>query len=1039
MSTDTHKTKDQLISELQELRSISNQREEKLKETNKQLATNLQQLHASEQMLKKQTHDLGERVKELGCLYSVSKIGRISDISYAEIMQRIIEIIPPSWQYPQITCARITFLGKEFKSENFKLTKWSQSADIVVNNAQIGKIEVIYLKERPVLDEGPFLIQERKLLDSLKQALEIIIENKISEERIIASNQQLESYNQQLQATEQQLRAANQQLESYNQQFQATEQQLRASNQQLEANNQQLIAKEYDLKKERIFSEKIVETADAIIVGLDKDHIIRIFNRGAENHTGYKKEEVVGEDWFKIFFPEEMPNEMNKVWNDAWGVESHSYINPILSKSGKERIISWQNTGIYDSPDVSKHLLLSIGEDITERKQIEEALKDKNEHLRSIFDNMEDVYYKLDENGKVIAASPSALSLYGYEDVNEILGKNAIDFIYDLDEGKALITELQNNGFLKNYPIRHRRKNGNPFWVETNTTALHDSTGKSIGRIGVFRDITERKRNEQIQNIIHEVSNAVIISESTVEFISLVENELRTIIDTSNFFVALYDNTTDSISLLFHKDKEEKITTFPAGKTLTKYVVKTKKPLLAQTSIINKLEKSGEVELVGAQSKVWLGVPLFSKGTVMGVLAVQSYETEKAYDKTDLKTLEIISHQISISLERKKVEQDLRLALDKAKESDRLKTAFLNNMSHEIRTPLNGIQGFLGLLQEPELDDAYKSEYIEIINRSSARLINTVTDIIDISKIEAGQMTLTITEVSINKLLGELNDFFYYQAEKKGLRLNLLTTLVNGKSIILTDNHKLSGILTNLIKNAIKFTEKGFINFGYLLKNDNIEFFVKDTGNGVPIHRQKAIFNRFEQGDIENTRVHEGSGLGLAIAKSYTEMLGGRLWMKSKEGEGTKFLFTIPYKTKVKKQQTRLEQKNSTNNKTNLNDLIVLIAEDEEVNNQLFKVLFKNIFYRVIYVETGQQSIEACKSNPEIDMILMDIKMPGMSGYTAIREIRKFNKSVTIIAQTAFGFSDERQKAINAGCDDFISKPINKKLLFEKIYFHMSK
>ncbi|OYT17862.1 MAG: hypothetical protein B7C24_00330 [Bacteroidetes bacterium 4572_77] len=405
------------------------------------------------------------------------------------------------------------------------------------------------------------------------------------------------------------------------------------------------------------------------------------------------------------------------------------------------------------------------------------------------------------------------------------------------------------------------------------------------------------------------------------------------------------------------------------------------------------------------------------------------------------RTKQLNEHNAKLIKEIKKrelIENALIAAKEKAEESNRLKTAFLNNMSHEIRTPLNGITGFLGLLQDSELEAEDKQEYFDIINRSSQRLIDTVTNIMDISKIEAEQMEIALKELSLNEMLMEQYRFFEPQAEDKGLVLKQIPSLSDDQAIVLTDSQKLNGILTNLIKNAIKFTDRGSVTFGYNITTNTesdllVQFFVYDTGIGVPEDRQQAIFNRFEQADIGGARTFAGSGLGLAIAKSYVEMLGGKIWLSSKKGIGTEFMFTIPYQTKTNMEEKEKQQKAS------FKTLTVLIAEDEKVNIQYFEVIFKDTFKQTIYVGTGQEALETCKENLEIDLILMDIRMPLMSGYTATREIRKFNKDIIIIAQTAFGLEGDNEKALEAGCNDYISKPINKKELLEKIKLHSLK
>jgi len=246
--------------------------------------------------------------------------------------------------------------------------------------------------------------------------------------------------------------------------------------------------------------------------------------------------------------------------------------------------------------------------------------------------------------------------------------------------------------------------------------------------------------------------------------------------------------------------------------------------------------------------------------------------------------------------ERKRIENDLILAKEKAEHSDRLKSAFLANMSHEIRTPMNGILGFTSLLLEPHLSDGDKAQYVDIINKSGERMLNTVNDIIEISKIEAGIVEVKNLEIDVFEVLKRLLDFFQMQAQTKGLTLRLENKITETSLYINTDKSKFESILTNLIKNAIKFTDIGKIEVSYCINDGFVQFCVKDSGIGVPQNRIKSIFNRFEQADIKDSRAFQGSGLGLAISKSFVEMLGGKIWVESEKGKGTTFFFTLPKK-----------------------------------------------------------------------------------------------------------------------------------------------
>jgi len=380
--------------------------------------------------------------------------------------------------------------------------------------------------------------------------------------------------------------------------------------------------------------------------------------------------------------------------------------------------------------------------------------------------------------------------------------------------------------------------------------------------------------------------------------------------------------------------------------------------------------------------------------------------------------------------------EELILAKERAEESDRLKSAFLANMSHEIRTPMNGILGFADLLKEPNLTGEEQKKYIGIIEKSGVRMLNIINDIIDISKIESGQMEVSISEIDINEKIEYIYTFFKPEAEGKGIQINFKNTLPSKESVIKTDREKIYSILTNLIKNAIKYTNEGSIEFGYTLKRNYIEFYVKDTGIGIPKDRQEAIFERFIQADISDIRALQGAGLGLAIAKAYTEMLGGKIWVESEEGKGSIFYFTIPYNTaELFKKFCGEEDKNEIKNIVldegeakeyfgEIKDLKILIAEDVEPSDMLITIAINKITKEVLHAKTGIEAVEACRNNPDIDVVLMDIKMPEMDGYEATRLIRKFNKNIIIIAQTAQALTGDREKAITAGCNDYISKPI---------------
>ena len=381
--------------------------------------------------------------------------------------------------------------------------------------------------------------------------------------------------------------------------------------------------------------------------------------------------------------------------------------------------------------------------------------------------------------------------------------------------------------------------------------------------------------------------------------------------------------------------------------------------------------------------------------------------------------------------------EDIFKAKEKAEESDRLKSAFLANMSHEIRTPMNGILGFADLLKTPDLSGEKQQEYIQIIEKSGIRMLNIIKDIIDISKIESGQIDVHISPTNINENYSFLLNLFKPETEKKGLKLRLKSVLPENEAIIKTDKEKVFAVLSNLIKNAIKFSFKGSIEFGLKKKDNYLEFYVKDMGVGIPQEQLKIIFERFRQGSESLSRNYEGAGLGLAISKAYVEILGGNIRAESEVGKGSTFYFTIPYESESIESKVITDQISESKEVNQINNLKVLIAEDDDTIEKLIAFKIKRYCKEIHIARNGLEAIQICRSHPDIDLVLMDIKMPVLNGYKATEQIRQFNKDVIIIAQTAYALSGDKDKAIKAGCNDYISKPYDYSklnLLIEKYF-----
>ena len=622
----------------------------------------------------------------------------------------------------------------------------------------------------------------------------------------------------------------------------------------------------------------------------------------------------------------------------------------------------------------------------------------------------------------------SEITGYGKD---ELIGKSSRIFYVDDDEfervGKKTYSDAEKKG-TGTIESRLKRKDGKNIDVQIILSRISNDD-KSKAYTFTFDDITDRKRDEKIKSILYNISNAVITTDNLKKLISLVQEELGTIIDTTNFFIALYDSKTDTLSLPFFADEKDDIPSFPAGKTLTYYVIKTQKSLLATKEVIKKLEKSGEVESFGTDSEIWLGVPLKIEGKITGVLAVQSYTDENAFGESDMEMLEFVSDQISISIDRKKAEEDFKTALIKAKESDKLKSAFLSTISHELRTPLNAIIGFSEIINnELPMEDII--DFAKMINKSGHNLFEIIEDILDITDIESGKSELSKIEFQVSSIFDEIATIIESIQEKEDkehleIKLNIPADAKDLK--IISNKLKVKKALIHVLRNSIKFTEKGYIEYGFKPEKDKIVFYVKDTGVGIPDNKQDIVFDQFRQADDSHTRKFGGMGIGLSLVKKIIELLNGEIWFDSVEGKGSTFYFSIPIIAKEIEVKTDIKKI-----RKNLVGKTILVAEDENSNFLLLEKVLGLEKINTIRAVNGKEAVEKFKEFKEIDLVLMDIKMPIMNGYEATDEIRKVS-DVPIIALSAYTGNKDKEEAQNSGCNDFIEKPIKRTKLLKKI------
>jgi len=651
-----------------------------------------------------------------------------------------------------------------------------------------------------------------------------------------------------------------------------------------------------------------------------------------------------------------------------------------------------------------------VTQDITQRKEVEILIEQKEKEFEALAENSKSIISLFNRELNCQYLNPDGAKLFNKE-VHELIGKNLKDF--------GLSS--------KNYE-------------EFRRVLINNFASQKKEEVNIDLELPDDLRHLKCVVVPETYVNgamdtALIICEDVTDKYKMeielnqLKNRYRLII---NNLIDVIWITNSSFNLEYISPGIEKLTGFKAKEYIKQeiYEVFDEEGMVAIQDItkqINQGIKTGQIEQLQhsytfeAQQKrkdgtyVWVEIiakPVFEQGNVyIGMNGV--------------------TRDIS---KRKQAEIDLVTAKEKAVEADRLKSAFLANMSHEIRTPMNAIIGFTDLLNLEDLDQSTKDEYVELINSNSTHLLKLIDDIIDISKIEAGELKVAKAEVELEPLFNELEKVHTAALKNKGkTHIKIINNLPDKELIVVADPMRLQQILTNLVSNSVKFTESGTIEFGVAAhEQDFIKFYVKDTGLGMSREKLEFIFDRFRQVEEHTSRKFQGSGLGLAISKQLVELMGGEIWVESKPDEGTTFSFTLPHKWESSALEKMTETKEEVVNN-------VLIVEDEDANYQLLKEMLRKRNYRLFRALDGVEAVEVV-ADEKLDLILMDIQLPKMDGYEATRIIRKDYPDIPIIAQTAYANYNDVVKSLDAGCNDFIAKPIKLKKLLALIdkYLHNS-
>lgn len=710
-------------------------------------------------------------------------------------------------------------------------------------------------------------------------------------------------------------------------------------------------------------------------------------NKTYEEFTKLKREEIIGKRGLEV-----LPD-LEEKWITAYGnVALTGKSITILDHS--EYLDKYWEVKAY-SPEPGYFAVAFT--DATDSVRAGQALKESENKFMTLYNNSPDMYFSVSPaSHKIITCNDTYISKTGFSR-EEIIGTPVFERYDSLVQGKLkeLHQTFLQEGEIRNEELLLKRKNQSSLEVEVSVSSVRDENNRIIFSIASIRDISERKKAEKE---IHE----------------LLETSLNIFnYSPSGMFLYQYEET-DRLVLLEGNPEAERLT----GLNIDNWKGKE----------FNEIWPNAKSEGITDDY-----LTAYHTGNIFESEDTQ-YEDHKLTGVFRIRAFRIPGEKLVVAFENitnlKKTEQELLKAKEKAEESDRLKSAFLANMSHEIRTPMNGIIGFSEMFLKKGITDEKREFYANIVINSSKQLLSIVNDILDISRIESDKIEINIERVCINELIMELFAFHKAQALNQSITLFPYKGLKDDESFIQTDKTRLRQIITNLLSNAFKFTTSGSIRFGYVQEKNELKFFVKDTGIGIDPSMHEIIFDRFRQVETSLTRKYSGTGLGLSICKRLIELLGGKIWLESKLGEGSTFYFTLPYESKSDEKASR---SGFTPEEINENCFTVLIVEDEETNYLYLEEILSDYEIKTMHAHNGKEAVDICRTNPNINLVLMDIKMPVLNGYEALKEIKSFNPELPVIAQTAYAMAEDKEKAMRSGFKGYLAKPIDKGIFMEYI------
>jgi PAS domain S-box-containing protein len=794
-----------------------------------------------------------------------------------------------------------------------------------------------------------------------------------------------------------------------------------------------------DYNKQGIFFEKFAEMLPEMIYEVDLSGTVLYGNQRGLDFFGYTKNDLAKGIKISDLFPENWVEMISNL--KALITPEQTSSNEYLAKKSdgtKVPIITHSFATFKDDRIIGYRGVVT---DISKQKEYESQIIREKAFLEHLYNSIPAAIAITSSTGVISMVNREFTSLFGFE-VAEAVNKNINELIVpeDLMDEALMIDKLATINDQEIRQTIRKDKSGNKIHVSLVAASIVINN-ENVAHLGIYRDITSEKKNQILQEILYNISSAALKQYDIKEIYPIIVHELSRIWDTNNFFIALYDKTSDTLSLPFFADEKDNFYEVPTKKTITGWVIKKNKSVLLKENDLKILEESGDIDLVGTPCKVWMGVPLRVENNIIGVMCLQDYNDENKFSHDDLNILDFIANQIAIALQRRMMLDNLITARQKAEEAAQSKQLFMSTMSHEIRTPLNEVIGITNLLLQgnPRED---QMDFIKTLKFSGNHLLTLVNDVLDYNKMESGKLVFEQTQFNLGDFLDEILRSYSFRSKAKHISFDI----IKGSDLpaeVIGDPIRLNQILSNLLSNALKFTKKGGITITIkeLSRTDNkseMEYAVTDTGIGITKEKHALIFESFTQASADTTRYFGGTGLGLAICKKLIELQGGTITVESELEKGSTFRFVLTFGIPIKGSQ--FQPAEIAENYSGLKGKRILVAEDNKINFFVANKFLVGWGLIVTQAENGQLALDELEKN-DFDLVLMDLHMPIMDGLEATRIIRKSDKQkirdIPIVALTAAIMSENHDKIDDLNINDYVLKPFKPHELFEKIKKHI--